>query len=723
MNRKIPKSREAITLASVKDWLRGPLYRLDYWRRQIPLALHVLREDGWVELLKAVRRKLRTVHFRPSASYRPVIAEIGTLTLPTCEPETVPRVSIIIPVFGQHLFTFNCLLSLGAHTKLCDVEIIVIDDASPVPLTEALNQVSGVRMVRNQTNLGFVRTCRRAGSLARGEYLVFLNNDIQVTADWLDALLRVFKMRSDAGLVGARLVYPDGRLQEAGGIVWNDGSAWNWGREGDPEHPAYRYLRATDYCSGACLAIRREDWLALDGFDEAYAPAYYEDTDLAFRIRELGKRVYYQPDATIIHYEGLSSGVVPSKGLKRRQLVNRQTFLARWRHTLEGHKPKGTNAETEVERDVRARVLVVEAKMITPDEDSGSVRLQAMLELLVELGCKVSFVADNLEFRQPYVHDLQQAGIEVWHAPYVKSVAHLIQKHGSQYDVFIFCRHYVCAPYLDLARRWAPDARIVFDTVDLHYLREGRMAVLEASASLKRAAEKTRLRELALVNTVDMTLVVSPIEKEILIREAPGADIRIVSNIHELHSMGLPFGERKGALFVGGFKHLPNVDAVKWFLDEVWPLVTSRDPELTVTIVGSHMPASLKAMAMASKNVTMAGFVPDLDALLKTARISIAPLRYGAGVKGKINQAMAWGIPVVATTVAAEGMGLEHDKDLLVTDSPEAFAKAIVDLYVDETRWNRLAENGRRNVAENFSRERARAVLEELLPWQRCART
>jgi len=151
MNRRIPNSREAITLASVRNWLRGPLYRLDYWRRQIPLALHVLREDGWVELLKAVRRKLRTVHFRPSASYRPVVAEIGALTLPTCEPDTLPRVSIVIPVFGQHLFTFNCLLSLGTHTNLRDVEIIVIDDASPVPLTEALNQVSGVRMVRNQS--------------------------------------------------------------------------------------------------------------------------------------------------------------------------------------------------------------------------------------------------------------------------------------------------------------------------------------------------------------------------------------------------------------------------------------------------------------------------------------------------------------------------------------------------------------------------------------------
>ena len=160
---------------------------------------------------------------------------------------------------------------------------------------------------------------------------------------------------------------------------------------------------------------------------------------------------------------------------------------------------------------------------------------------------------------------------------------------------------------------------------------------------------------------------------------------------------------------------------MKWFLGDVWPLVASRNPELTVTIVGSHMPASLKAMA--SVNVTMAGFIPDLDALLKTARISIAPLRYGAGVKGKINQAMAWGIPVVATTVAAEGMGLEQDKDLLVVDSPEAFAKAIVDLCSDEALWNGLAENGRRNVSENFSRARARAVLEELLPRQRCAST
>lgn len=709
------------TLRSARNWLYRQFYGVDYWRRQLPLALHVLREEGWAELFKRVRRKLWTARFRPKVAYNPEIVAIGPLQLTTCEAGRTPRISIVIPVFGQHVFTFNCLRSLGAQTALGDVEIIVIDDASPLPLAVAASEIHGVRLVRNEENLGFLRSCQRGAGLARGEYLILLNNDVQVTAGWLDALLRVFEARPDAGLVGARLVYPDGRLQEAGGIVWRDGSAWNWGRDGDPEYPAYRYLRAADYCSGACLAIRRRDWDALGGFDLTYAPAYYEDTDLAFRVRERGQRVYYQPGATIIHYEGATSGIDLTQGIKRHQVINQKAFYSRWQRTLDGHRPNGVDAELEADRDARARVLVVDASMITPDQDSGSVRMQAMLELMVELGCKVSFVADSLEYCQPYVRDLQQVGVEVWHAPYAKSVSELLQRTGHRYDLVMFCRYYVCAPYIALARQTAPGAKIVFDTVDLHYLRERRLADIEASPALRAAADRTRDQELRQVKAADTTLVVSPVEKELLERELPGADVRVLSNIHEVRPAGLPFGERQGVLFVGGFKHLPNVDAVKWFLAEVWPLVSSRNPELTVTIVGSHMPDGLKAMA--GKNVTMAGFVADLDSLLKAARISIAPLRYGAGVKGKMNQAMAWGIPVVATSVAAEGMGLQHGRDLLVADSPEAFAEAIVDLCSDEARWNHIAEHGRRNVAENFSRERARAVLEELLPRQRCAMT
>ena len=700
--------------------VRGARARAGQWRRlarrgveRLPMMLRILRTEGPLALARRIRDKVSAPVHQPTRQFAPALADIGPLTLATCAANTTPRYSIVIPVYEQHRHTFNCLKSLGEHTDLSDVEVIVVDDASPSAAEQALRQVQGVRFVRNPQNLGFIGSCHHGADLARGDMLVMLNNDTQVTAGWLQALQSVFDTRADAALVGAKLVYPDGSLQEAGGILWQDGSAWNWGRGADPDRPEYNYVREADYCSGACLAIRRSDWVALEGFDRAYMPAYYEDTDLAFRVRAAGKRVYYQPLATIVHHEGISSGTDETRGVKKHQVVNQKVFFERWCDVLKAHRLNGIEPLREVDRGARARILVVEACMITPDQDSGSVRMLAMLELLMEQGFKVSFVADNLECRQPYVRQLQQAGVEVWHGPYVSSVAELLEQRGALYDVIMFCRHYIAAPYMAQVRRWAPQARIVFDTVDLHYLREQRLAELENSPSLLATSRKTREQELGVIRACDITLVTSPVEREVLATETPGADVRILSNIHDVHPEGLPFSQREGMLFIGGFRHPPNIDAVEWLLSEVWPHVLAAMPQARLTVVGSHMPDRIRALQ--APGVVMAGFVEQVEPLIDAARLSLAPLRYGAGVKGKINQAMAHGLPVVATAVAAEGMNLRPGEDLLVSDDPKGFADAIVRLYDDEVLWHTLAANGRANIEQHFSRAAAARTLAGLL--------
>ncbi len=218
-------------------------------------------------------------------------------------------------------------------------------------------------------------------------------------------------------------------------------------------------------------------------------------------------------------------------------------------------------------------------------------------------------------------------------------------------------RHYVAVQHLSAVRTFAPKALVVFDTVDLHFLRTERQAELEGSAIARAAARAKREEELALIRKADVTLVVSPFEQALLAELVPDARVMVLSTIHELLPGGKPFAEREGLVFIGGFQHPPNTDAVLWYAREILPHVREALPGAKTYIVGSKVPANVRALAADDFIVT--GYVPDVTSYFTGCRASIAPLRYGAGVKGKINLAMSYGLPVVATTPSIEGMHLD----------------------------------------------------------------
>ena len=677
---------------------------------------------GWRGLGIAAGRRLKRLHHRqvlerpaldPQASIVPNFQQ-PPLALETC---TEPALTIVIPCYGQHEVTAQCLQSIASFPPSVPYEVLVADDAFATPFDPAQFGLTGVTVLRAEQNQGFLRNCNAAVSKSAGDRVLLLNNDTMVLEGAVDALWQTFERFEGVGAVGAKLLYPNGRLQEAGGIIWRDGSGWNWGRDENADAPRFNYVRDADYCSAAALMVDKTLWDSVGGFDARFAPCYYEDTDLCFAIRLQGKRVLYQPAAEVVHFEGVSHGTDVSEGAKAYQARNQVTFAQKWRQALDSHAPNGERPLREAHRGARVRILWLEACVITPDQDSGSLRTLRLLRLLLKLGCKVTFAADNLLADEPYGQQLRDEGIEVLHAPHVKSMGEYLRDHGGLYDVVTLCRHYIAIQHVDLLREHHPGTHIWFDTIDLHYLRLRRQHdVDQASATLK-MAELAHREECEVISKSDLTIVVSEVEVAELANEAPDAKVAIISNIHEVVHDRPGFDDRSGVMFVGGFQHPPNIDAVEYYAKEIWPLLTELCPDLETYIIGSRMPDSLKRLGE-SKGLKMLGFVEDLTPYYESCKLAIAPLRYGAGVKGKVNQALSYGLPVVGSPDAFEGMGLTHEREVMVADTPQGFADSIAKVCDNRGLWQTLSEKGGASLAGRFTPEVAEEALRNALaPW------
>jgi GT2 family glycosyltransferase len=693
--------------------------RLGFNSGRVQAAIHRTRGSlasrGFLGTIRRVADEFRRKPVPPSpfAVALPT-EEFVPFSVPTSD---TPRVSIVIPVFNKVAYTAACVRSLAQNADSVLFEIIVVDDCSIDATPQRLAQITGLRTIRNAQNLGFVGSCNAGAECAKGEFIVFLNNDTVVLAGWLEALLRCFDEEPDAGLVGAKLVYHDGRLQEAGGIIFSDGSGWNYGRFDDPADPRYNFRREVDYCSGAAILLRRELFDQLGRFDTRYAPAYYEDTDIAFAVRAAGKKVFYEPRAAVVHFEGITAGTDTTSGMKRFQVINREKFLEKWKNKLARHPApihEAALARAAANWRNKGSILIVDANTPMPDHDAGSLRMMNVMRLLREFGYSVSFLPDNRIHDGRYTEDLQALGVEVLYHPFVADPITWMRERGRDLDAIVLSRHYIAANYVGLARLYAPQARLIFDTVDLHYLREQRAAEVEGKPDLALQAERTKAQELKLMRECDISLVVSDAEKQLLAQELPHARIEILSTVNEIVGCQRPFSERRDLLFVGGFQHPPNVDAVLWFVREVFPQVRARLPDIVFHVIGSKAPPQI--LELAHDGVVIHGFVADITPFINGCRLSIAPLRYGAGIKGKINTAMSYGLPVVATSVAVEGMHLRSGQDAMVADMPADFAAAILRIYDDAALWTKLSSNGLENVRQHFSFDAARASLKRILP-------
>ncbi|MGE0054348.1 MAG: glycosyltransferase [Hyphomicrobium sp.] len=631
-----------------------------------------------------------------------------------------PEVSIIVPVYNQIGYTVRCLQSLAEQRTRHSFEVIVMDDVSSDRTSEILPRIPGLRYIRNETNLGFLKNCNKAAGLARGKYLVFLNNDTIVLSGWLDALRRTFDLHGDVGLVGSKLVYPDGRLQEAGGIIWKDASGWNWGRLGDPMHPRFNYVRDADYLSGASIMIPRDLFEEIGRFDERFAPAYYEDTDLAFSVRAKGRRVLYQPKSTVIHFEGISSGTDERHGVKRYQVVNREKFAKKWADVLGIHGTSEDGPLASADRRWARHVLIVDAVTPTPDQDSGSVDMVNLIRILTSLGRRVHFVPQtNYAHFGRYTDELQELGVECVYFPPYRTLEHYLEENGHLFETVFVCREPIARGVIPLLAKKLPKAKRVFYTVDLHYLRSERQAQHSNDPQIAQAAKDTKASELSLMRQSDVTILLSEVEQNIIASELPEVRTAIVPLIRDIPGRRTGFKQRSNVVFIGSFNHPPNNDAVEWLVKEIWPLVRARNVNARLRICGSNMPDSVRDLCADDPDIEAVGFIANLGEVFDHCRLSVAPLRFGAGLKGKLATSFGYGVPCVATGVAIEGMSTEGlEPCRLQGETAEEIADLIAHYYRSEQDWERASQASLAYVERQFSfgvvRDKVSAILDSL---------
>ena len=625
-----------------------------------------------------------------------------------------PDVSIVMPAHNEVKATYLALCSLLVAQNSATFEVIVVDDGSTDETTTLEKMVAGIvagiTVLHHRTPQRFIRACNAGAARAKGRYIALLNNDVEVTAGWLDALIDAFARFDQVGLVGSKLLYPNGQLQEAGGIVWGSENPWNYGNNQNPNEPRFSYARQADYLSGAALMLPTSVWEAVGGLSAEMEPMYFEDTDLAFKVRQAGFTTWFIPSSVVYHFEGMTSGTDVTTGFKKYQEVNRPKFKRRWAADFAGHGEEGQHPDLEKDRGVMGRVLFIDYAPPREDRDAGSYAALQEMRLVQSLGYKVSFISTNMAHLGSYTETLQNNGIEVIYAPFYLSAAEYLDHHAAEFDAFYITRYYVAQAVLEKIRACAPRAKVIFNNADLHFLRELRTARSEGDDGKLDRARQTRTEEMDIIRAADVVLSYTEIEHSVIqaYTDAQATVVKcpwVVDVLDDIPSLD----NRRGLSFLGSFRHHPNVEGLEWFIQSVMPLLDVGQHNLDLAIYGSGMGDGMHDLA--SDRIHPHGFVEDVADAYNPHRISIAPLLSGAGIKGKVLSALAHGIPCIVSPIAAEGIGLRSGHDCFVADSAEEWVTAIMALNNDDALWQSISENARAYMRQTFSFERGRTMM------------
>lgn len=596
------------------------------------------------------------------------------------------RATVLVLAYRKVELLERCLRSLAAHRSRFSFEVLVVANGV-TPEVETVLRQAEVPVVWSRANRGFAGGCNFGASHSSAELLVLLNDDAEPEPGWLDALIEAADAHPDVGLVGSLVLFPDGTVQDAGGVVWREGSTALIGRGAASDDSALRTAGLVDYASGCAVLVRRKAWDEVGGMDEGYYPAYYEDVDLCFALRARGWKIWLEPAARVHHAESASSDAAMKAAAATR---NQARFRQKWREVLEHRPSHRGNPDQNVATAAAAarrrpkRVLVVDDRAPAPGLGSGFGRMWDIVESLSRRRVQVTVVATGTALGNAH---LDRLGV-----PVVTDPSRWLDDPDNLVDVAVVSRpnnvHVV-----DLIRASQPWATVVYDAEALFHRRlerELEFAVNEdRRARIREELVPVKLLEASLRSRFDGIVAISPQEQDWLASQPGASPVWLIEpDVPPVRVYHKPFEARRGGVFVAGWlagADSPNADGLQWFARNVIPIVRSRLPGCLFLITGADPPPSLRRFS--SPFLRFTGQLPDLDSLYASVRVAIAPIRFGSGVKIKAVEALLRGVPVVGTRCAAEGVPDDLLAGVRIADDPADFAHNLVELLADKTAW------------------------------------
>lgn len=632
-------------------------------------------------------------------------------------PQNKPELSIILVFHNQVELSYSCLQSIKKHAAI-HYEVIIVDNNSLDDTALLLNKIEGVTIIRNNENLHFLKACNQALPHVRGKYLLFLNNDAEIIEDTISSAMQTITENSKCGAVGGKIILPDGKLQEAGSIIWNDGSCLGYGRGQSPNQPEYNFKRITDYCSGAFLLTKTGLFKRHRGFDERFVPAYYEETDYCLWLQEQGLDMIYDPKAVIRHFE-FGSGI--SDTAVALQQKNQKVFYEKHKTQLAKHYKPNINvvlkARFAASLRNKKRILYIDDRIPHNDLGSGFPRSNTIIRCMVELEYQITIYPLNFPIEDNWDSAYKDIDpfVEISMGHGREGVSNFLQSRSNDYDVIWVSRPHNMEFVKDDLQSIIKGYKIIYDAEAIFAELDIVKMELEGKGINNKKAEAALNKELSLCEVADAVTAVSVADARKFSKYG-AKHVHVLGHTLDINLPNIPFENRKGLLFVGNLDNntSPNVDSVLWFVNEILPLVREKLPEVEVYIIGSAL--SQKINTLNIEGVHILGRVDDLTRYYSRCRVFIAPTRFAAGIPHKIHEAASYGLPVVTTRLLAQQLNWEDQEMLIAADHDKKdYAKKLIMLYQQKSLWKSIQGNSLAYVKNEMSFQRYKQTISSLL--------